>query len=85
GALHGLNLGGGVRYVGETKDNPRYSDTQVDSYTLWDAKVSYDITPQWTAQVNVNNLTDEEYVSGCDYWCYYGEERSVVGSIKYRF
>ncbi|WP_367399242.1 TonB-dependent siderophore receptor [Halomonas sp. DN3] len=85
GALHGLNLGGGVRYVGETKDSPRYSDATVDSYTLWDAKVSYDITPQWTAQVNVNNLTDEEYVSGCEYWCYYGEERSVVGSIKYRF
>lgn len=85
GALHGLNLGGGVRYVGETVDTPQNSDTVVDSYTLWDAKVSYDITPQWTAQVNVNNLTDEEYVSGCDYWCYYGEERSVVGSIKYRF
>lgn len=85
GALHGLNVGGGVRYVGESVDNPAYSDTKVDSYTLVDAKLRYDITPSWTAQVNVNNLTDEEYVSGCDYWCYYGEGRSVVGSLRYNF
>lgn len=85
GLLRGLNIGGGVRYVGESKDSPQYSDTQVNSYTLWDAKASYDLTPQWTAQVNVNNLTDEKYVSGCEYWCYYGEERSVVGSLKYHF
>ncbi|WP_417330214.1 TonB-dependent siderophore receptor [Halomonas cupida] len=85
GALHGLNVGGGVRYVGESVDSPQYSDTKVDNYTLVDAKVRYDITPNWTAQVNVNNLTDEDYVAGCDYWCYYGESRSVIGSLSYRF
>lgn len=44
----------------------------------------YDFDAHWTAQVNVNNLTDEQYVSGCDYYCYYGESRSVIGSLKYR-
>lgn len=85
GVLHGLNVGGGVRYTGETIDSPQFSDTQVGDYTLVDAKVGYDITPDWTAQVNVTNLTDKEYVSGCDYWCFYGESRSVIGSLTYRF
>ena len=46
---------------------------------------SYDINDNWTAQVNVNNLTDEEYISGCDFYCYYGESRSIIGSVKYRW
>ena len=85
GALDGVSLGGGARYVGSSVDSPQYSDTQVDGYTLFDAKLSYAIDEHWTAQLNVNNLTDEEYVSGCDYWCYYGESRSVVGSLRYRW
>ena len=32
-----------------------------------------------------NNLTDEEYVASCEYWCYYGESRSIIGSVKYRW
>ncbi|KAA0011428.1 TonB-dependent siderophore receptor [Billgrantia pellis] len=85
GILAGLSVGGGVRYVGDSVDSPQYSDTQVPSYTVYDAKVSYDINESWTAQLNVNNLTDEEYVSGCEYWCYYGESRSVIGSLSYRW
>lgn len=85
GALSGLDLGAGARYVGTSVDSPQYSDTSVPSYTLYDAMASYRIDANWTAQVNVTNLTDEDYVSGCDYWCYYGESRSVIGSLKYRW
>ncbi|SDL23101.1 iron complex outermembrane recepter protein [Modicisalibacter muralis] len=86
GAVEGLTLGGGVRYVGETVASPASSiDSEVPSYTLYDAMVSYDIDRHWTAQVNVNNITDEEYVASCDFWCYYGESRSVIGSLSYRW
>lgn len=85
GALKGLDLGAGARYIGTSVDSPQYSDTKVAAYTLYDAMASYDIDSHWTAQVNVTNLTDEDYVSGCDYWCYYGESRSVIGSLKYRW
>ncbi len=79
--LAGLKLGAGLRHVGESIDG----DLRVPDYTLADLMASYDFGSQWTAQLNVSNLTDEEYVASCDYWCYYGESRSVTASLKYRF
>ena len=81
GALDGITLGGGVRYVGESVDG----DTQVSSFTLADAMIGYEFAEGWQAQLNVNNLTDKEYVASCDYWCYFGESRSVIGSVSYRW
>lgn len=81
GGLHGLKVGGGLRYVGDTTDGT----IDVDSYTVADMMASYDFDRHWRAQVNVNNVADEEYVASCDYWCYYGESRSVIGSLTYRF
>ncbi|WP_078926976.1 TonB-dependent siderophore receptor [Vibrio cincinnatiensis] len=83
--LDGWNFGSGVRYIGESKDNPKSSDRTVPSATLWDVMVSYDITLQWQAQLNINNVLDKEYVSACDYWCYYGQSRSAVFSANYRW
>ncbi|GHB07705.1 TonB-dependent siderophore receptor [Modicisalibacter luteus] len=80
-ALHGLKVGAGVRHVRETVDGT----ITVPDYTVGDAMASYDFDRNWTAQVNVTNITDEEYVASCDYWCYYGESRSVIGSLSYRW
>jgi len=85
GALNGVTLGAGVRYVGGTVDTSVADNTAVDSYTLVDAMVGYEFADGWQAQLNVNNLTDKEYVASCEYWCYYGESRSVIGSVKYRW
>ncbi|WP_280561764.1 TonB-dependent siderophore receptor [Chromohalobacter sp. 48-RD10] len=85
GALNGLDVGAGARYVGESVNADPNRDDEVSSYTVYDAMASYDITPDWTAKVNVTNLTDKDYISGCDSWCYYGESRSVIGSLKYRW
>ncbi len=81
GTLDGLRLGAGARYVGESVDG----DTTVSDYLLFDAMVGYDFTRELSAQVNVSNLTDKEYVASCSYWCYYGESRSIIGSLSYRF
>ncbi|MDV5169281.1 TonB-dependent siderophore receptor [Photobacterium rosenbergii] len=83
--LEGLNIGTGIRYIGESKDNPASSDLTIPSVTLWDAAVTYDISKKWQAQLNVNNILDEEYVSGCDYWCYYGQSRSIMLNANYRW
>lgn len=85
GALNGVTLGGGVRYVGSTIDTSVADNTAVGSYTLVDAMVGYEFADGWQAQLNVNNLTDKEYVASCEYWCYYGESRSVIGSVKYQW
>ena len=80
-ALDGLSVGVGVRHAGETVDG----DITVADYTVGDAMASYDFNRNWTAQLNVNNITDETYVASCDFWCYYGESRSVIGSLRYRW
>ena len=85
GALNGVTLGGGVRYVGSTIDTSVADNTAVGSYTLVDAMVGYEFADGWQAQLNINNLTDKEYVASCEYWCYYGESRSVIGSVRYRW
>jgi iron complex outermembrane receptor protein len=93
GALTGLSVGSGVRYIGSTigigavdkNYNPLYGSANTPSYTVWDAMVGYDINKQWRAQLNVNNLLNDTYVASCDYYCYYGEPRSVIGSINYRW
>ena len=81
GQLEGLKVGGGARYVGESI----YGDFEVPSYTVVDLMARYQFDDNWAAQVNVSNVADEEYVASCDYWCYYGESRSVTGSLSYRW
>ncbi len=82
--INGFTLGSGVRYSGSSIDNS--NDAQVSSYLLWDAMASYAITKQWNMQVNLSNLTDEEYLAGCDYGsCYYGESRRMTATVNYNW
>lgn len=82
----GLKVGGGVRYNGESVGHSFSGDTiEVDSFTVADLMARYDFARNWRAQINVNNLTDKEFVASCDFYCYYGESRSVIGSLSYRW
>lgn len=83
--VNGLKLGTGVRYIGESAVSPfaTYPDEKVDSATLWDIAVTYDITKEWQTQLNVNNVLDEEYIAGCDTYCYWGQSRTVMVSANY--
>ena len=80
-----ITLGSGVRYLGQSKDNPASSNRSVASATLWDAAATYKLNKQWQLQLNVNNLLNKEYISACDYYCYYGQSRSVVIQTKYNW
>lgn len=83
GPLDGLAFGGGVRHTSSS-----YGDNtetlEVPSYTLLDAMVSYQIQ-NVRLQLNANNLTDKEYVTACDYYCWYGNRRNVIASATYEF
>ncbi|HDX4555214.1 TPA: ferrioxamine B receptor FoxA [Citrobacter freundii] len=90
GPLDGLTLGSGVRYVnGITSD--RLNTHTLPSYTLVDMVIGYDLTnigiKGLSAQLNVNNLTDKRYVAACNSlsYCYFGAERSIVGSVSWKF
>ncbi|TDR06862.1 TonB-dependent siderophore receptor [Marinomonas communis] len=79
------NFGTGLRYIGKSKDNPKSSNLTVPAVTLFDVMAAYQINDQWRAQLNINNVTDKEYLSGCDYYCYYGQSRSIMLSTQYRW
>jgi iron complex outermembrane receptor protein len=83
GALSGLGLNFGVRYVGDSAGDAT-NTIEVPSYTLIDASLRY----MWKGvelQVTANNLADKTYVAVCTSvsYCNYGSRRQVLGSIRY--
>ncbi|SEU19141.1 iron complex outermembrane recepter protein [Burkholderia cepacia] len=85
GALSGLGLGGGVRYQSASAGAPDNSLT-VPSVTLLDLALHYEM-PHWRFALNVANLFDRRYVSGCQSYnvCVFGNERTVLASAKYNW
>ena len=90
GALDGLRLGGGMRYVGYSWADAE-NTMKVPAYTLLDASVGYDLSKVGLkgvdVRVNANNLTNESYVASCASlsFCYMGEERNVSATLSYQF
>lgn len=91
-----LTLGGGARYIGEmlsgsTEEQVRSTNNRilsVDSYIIYDAMASYKISKNLTTQLNVYNITDEEYAAsvnknGNRYTP--GASRSGLLSLAYKF
>ncbi|WP_210270251.1 TonB-dependent siderophore receptor [Aureimonas sp. ME7] len=85
GALAGLGLGGGLRYVGPSYGNAA-NTLEVEGRTLVDAGVSYTYG-NVKAQVNATNLFDKRYFTTCSSTidCYEGTRRSVIARVKTSF
>jgi iron complex outermembrane recepter protein len=85
GNLRGLGFGGGMRYVSSS-----YGDSadsfKVPSRFLVDAAVHYDIR-NWRFAVNASNLFNRQYIAYCSgaLQCYYGSDRSVIGTARYQW
>lgn len=91
GALSGLDIGAGVRHVGDyfgelanTTENP--------NFTLVDAALRYELGRVHKRlegahlTVYVNNLFDREFFVGCGFaTCEYGEQRSIFASLRYNW
>lgn len=92
GTLRGLEVGGGVRYIGTSWGN-NANTFEVPAYTLFDAMLKYDLgvldarMKGAQLQVNAKNIGDLTYVASCAnaYACFYGEGLSVTGSVKYNW
>jgi iron complex outermembrane receptor protein len=80
-----LTVAGGARYNGATEDQRYYPGERISGYTLLDLMVRYDINRNWGLQVNARNLTDKKYVSGCDFYCYYGGGRTLDVQLQYQW
>lgn len=90
GSLKGLYAGGGVRYFDSAfayTAPSLYGKLDAGDVTLVDAAVGYQIDRNWTVDVNAKNVFDKEYVAGCNDAgrCYWGESRTLLGSITYNW
>ena len=101
GPAAGFAIGGAVRHVDRVyadvytdgagvSSGPLYTH----SYTLFDALLRYDLgkaVPRLdgvTLGVNATNLFDKKYLTSCfaNYgWCWYGQRRTVQGTIGFRW
>lgn len=77
-ALEGLSIGAGLRYRGESWAD-RENTRKVPDATLVDAAIRYSKNG-WEGSLNVSNLFDKKYVSGCAgvATCGYGDARTVT-------
>ncbi|MBI0476290.1 TonB-dependent siderophore receptor [Sphingomonas sp. MA1305] len=97
GALKGLTLGGAVRHVDSSYAGVSAYDgiaRDTPGYTVYDALIRYDLEHALptlkglTLSVNATNLFDRQYLTSCfaNYnWCWYGNRRTVQGTIGIRF
>ncbi|WP_051304858.1 TonB-dependent siderophore receptor [Chitinilyticum litopenaei] len=86
----GTRLGLGVRHIGKSWADIA-NTMAVPSTTLFDLSASVELG-KWiegmkgvSLQLSANNLFDKDYVAACygENYCYFGEGRSVMTSLKY--
>jgi iron complex outermembrane receptor protein len=84
----GFKAGLGVRHVGANHGTDEFLAAlgeRVPAYTLVDAMVGYQMG-HWNLALNLRNLTDKAFLSGCGYGsCNYGEPRRVTATAVYRW
>lgn len=88
GALHGLTVGGGVRWQSETYAQQFTSPKlEQEAYTLVDLMARYQLDEQWSAQLNLNNVLDKKYYGLTEdaMQVYRQEPRNAQLSVKYEF
>lgn len=80
----GLKIGAGTRYNGTTRTSASVSDRNIPAYMVTDALLSYDLDPHWQLTAKVQNLTNKRYLY-CANSCRYGDERTAISSLSYRW
>ncbi|WP_166881159.1 TonB-dependent siderophore receptor [Massilia mucilaginosa] len=91
GEWRAVTIGGGVNwqseiYVTATSPAGKVRTSQA-AYTLLNLMARYQITPQLSAGVNINNLLDKTYYRRVGFYNggYYGEPRSVSANLRYQY
>ena len=87
----GLSIGGGARHMGglhRGTDGAVGTPKTTESYTVFDAVLSYPIGDNATVRLNAYNLTDKHYVASINksgYRYLPGTPRTFLLSVDYRF
>ncbi|ERI54011.1 TonB-dependent siderophore receptor [Pseudomonas sp. EGD-AK9] len=84
GALAGLGLGVGLKYVGERRGLTSNSSFDMDGYGLVDLLAYYPLTENLRLNLNLNNLFDKHYEERAwNAWAYPGEPRTLQAGISF--
>lgn len=90
GPLAGLGLGAGARYIGASYGD-KLNLMRNPATTLFDVSVSYEpgyahpSLKGWQARLSVQNLADKQVQACSDGYCYLGQGRQIVGSVRYKW
>ncbi|MBX9912656.1 MAG: TonB-dependent siderophore receptor [Pseudomonadaceae bacterium] len=77
-----LKVGASVSWQSEVHNGV----AEQDSYALLNLMASYELDPSWTVAANLNNLTDQKYLTSL-YWdqAYYGAPRNASMSVSWKY
>ena len=84
GALDGLGLGVGVKYVSSRKGSSTNTAFDMDAYTVVDLLAYYPLTDRVRLNLNLDNVFDEEYDERAwgNIWAYPGAPRTLQAGIS---
>lgn len=87
GVLSNLSIGGGVNWEGASYYLiPAGGKIEQRPFALVNLVAAYQLTPALSTQLNVNNVTDQYYLSQTNFYgINLGAPRSATLSLKYRF
>lgn len=85
GPLRGVQIGGGIRYVGASSGDDA-NTFAVPASTSIDALIAYS-KDNWRMALNLTNLADTRYVAACYGYssCFYAEGRKAIAKLTYRW
>ena len=85
GPLAGVQVGGGIRYVGSTFGDDA-NTFKVQASTAVDALLAY-TKDNYRLALNVTNIADTRYVAACYGYtsCFYAEGRKAIAKLTYRW
>jgi outer membrane receptor for ferric coprogen and ferric-rhodotorulic acid len=80
-----LSYGIGGRWQSDVSNVVGNFIVRQDSYTVLNGFVAWDVVPNATLRVNVDNLTNEKYINTLRYSGFYGAPRNTTVSVNYKF
>ena len=71
--------------ISNYEDNVKYARVRQNGYTLLNAFLAWEITPDVILRANVSNITDKKYINSLYSVSYYGPPRQYALSLNWRF
>jgi outer membrane receptor for ferric coprogen and ferric-rhodotorulic acid len=80
-----VGLGGVWRSKTSTVDSYTNFEVRQNAYAVLNAFARWDVTDRMQVKVNLNNLSDEKYITSLYSVGYYGAPKNVQASFRYAF